>query len=186
MFQGIYDIHTRLQGIPILPWEPPPLAVNIYASEIMSYPVIAFRGVEKVSKIIEILKTKCHNGFPVVDIDEVSISFFFYLKTFMVIILIFSKCFICIQEDNDARLKSYGRYRGLILRSQLIVLLYNRIFNETLDKWDMRKPDLKMFRNAYPRYKGLETLKLSEEEMNYHIDLRPFMNPSSYTVFHVS
>lgn len=28
--------------------------------------------------------------------------------------------------------------------------------------------------------------RLTEEEMNYHIDLRPFMNTSSYTIQHVS
>lgn len=57
--------------MPLLPWEPPPLAVNIYASEIMSYPIVAFCVVEKVSNIITVLKTKSHNGFPVVDEDEV-------------------------------------------------------------------------------------------------------------------
>lgn len=71
--QGIYDIHTQLQGVPVLPWEPPPLSNNIYASEIMSYPVIAFKTVEKVSHIIYVLKNETHNGFPVVDPVPVSI-----------------------------------------------------------------------------------------------------------------
>ncbi|KAK6643015.1 hypothetical protein RUM43_004518 [Polyplax serrata] len=155
--EGIYDIHSRLKGVPILPWEPPPLSVNVYASEIMSYPVVAFSVVEKVSKIINVLKTKSHNGFPVVDVDE---------------------------ESDGGRLESGGRYRGLILRSQLIVLLNNKLFNETLDNWDVDEVDLRIFRNAYPRYKGLDKLNFTEEEMNYHIDLRPIMNPSSYTVLH--
>ncbi|EEB16605.1 Chloride channel protein, putative [Pediculus humanus corporis] len=156
--EGIYDIHTRLKGVPILPWEPPPLAITIYATEIMSYPVIAFSVVEKVSNIINILKTKSHNGFPVVNKDE---------------------------ESDNGRIKSNGRYRGLILRSQLIVLLNNKVFNENNDNVNfLEKINLKIFRNAYPRYMGLDKLKFSEKEMNYHIDLRPYMNPSSYTVLH--
>lgn len=83
-------------------------------------------------------------------------------------------------------MESRGRYRGLILRSQLIVLLINKVFNETLDLWDFYDVDLRIFRDAYPRYKGLDKLNFTEEELNYHIDLRPFMNPSSYTVLHVS
>lgn len=90
------------------------------------------------------------------------------------------------EEESIQRVKSYGRYRGLILRSQLIVLLNNRIFNETSDKWSSKEVKLKLFRDAYPRYKMKCEFKITEEEMNYHIDLRPFMNPSSYTVQHVS
>lgn len=70
-------MHTQLQGVPILPWEPPPLSNNIYASEIMSYPVTAFTTVEKVSRIVEVLskKSETHNGFPVV--DQVRLGFEF-------------------------------------------------------------------------------------------------------------
>lgn len=58
--------------MPVLPWEPPPLSNNIYASEIMSYPVTAFATVEKVSRIVHILSKEEHNGFPVVDPPQVS------------------------------------------------------------------------------------------------------------------
>ncbi|KAI5651754.1 voltage gated chloride channel domain-containing protein [Phthorimaea operculella] len=65
--EGIYDIHIQLSAVPLLPWEPPPLAHNIYASEVMSHPVFTFRTVENVGHIVEVLKVTTYNGFPVVD-----------------------------------------------------------------------------------------------------------------------
>ena len=67
MFQGIYDIHIQLSGVPLLPWEPPPLSYNIYASEIMSHPVVTFNTIESVGRIVQVLKKETYNGFPVVD-----------------------------------------------------------------------------------------------------------------------
>jgi chloride channel 7 len=65
--QGIYDIHIRLSGVPLLPWEPPPLSHNIYANEIMSHPVVTFNTVESVRRIVDVLNAETYNGFPVVD-----------------------------------------------------------------------------------------------------------------------
>lgn len=56
-----------LSGVPLLPWEPPPLSHNIYASEVMSHPVVVLRSVERVARIVQILSVETHNGFPVVD-----------------------------------------------------------------------------------------------------------------------
>lgn len=67
VFKGIYDTLIQLSGVPLLPWEPPPLVHNIYASEVMSHPVITLRGVENVGHIVELLKLTSYNGFPVVD-----------------------------------------------------------------------------------------------------------------------
>jgi len=71
-FQGIYDTHIQLMGVPILGWEPPPLSRNIYATEVMSTPVVTFSSVENVGKIIDILTKTTYNGFPVVDTPTVT------------------------------------------------------------------------------------------------------------------
>lgn len=85
----------------------------------------------------------------------------------------------------QAEINSYGRFRGLILRSQLIVLLKNKVFNEYEEFWE--KPlSMKMFRNEYPRYPTIEQVDITDEEKTYTIDLRHFMNPSPYTIPHVS
>jgi len=71
------------------------------------------------------------------------------------------------------------------LRSQLIVLLKNKIFNEYAEIWE-KYLDIEMFRNEYPRYPTIEEIDITDEEKTYTIDLRPFMNPSPYTLQHVS
>ncbi|XP_067006232.2 H(+)/Cl(-) exchange transporter 7 [Anabrus simplex] len=155
--EGIYDIHTQLSGVPLLPWQPPPLSNNIYASEVMSHPVVTFRAVESVGTIVDVLRTETHNGFPIVDPP---------------------------QPSDQGDVKSCGTFRGIILRSQLIVLLQNRIFNESVEIWNPKRVSMKMFWNAYPRYPTIEEVTFTEEERNFTIDLRPFLNPSAYTVQH--
>lgn len=155
--EGIYDMHIMLSGVPLLPWEPPPLSHNIYASEIMSHPVVVLRTVERVARIVQILTSETHNGFPVVD-----------------------------PGHDQTESLSFGKLRGLILRHQLIVLLQNKIFNERSDLWDPNnyKVALKLFRDEYPRYKQIQDISLSSQEMRCTIDLRPFMSSSPYVVIH--
>ncbi|VEN38135.1 unnamed protein product [Callosobruchus maculatus] len=152
--EGIYDTLIQLSGVPFLPWEPPPLVHNIYASEVMSHPVITLKCVENVGHIVELLRLTSYNGFPVVDPPL----------------------------SDQSEVTTYGRIRGLILRSQLIVILQKKIFNETSDDWDRIKASI--FRNEYPRYPNIDNVSISEEEKTYSVDLRPFMNPSPYTVLH--
>lgn len=71
------------------------------------------------------------------------------------------------------------------MRSQLIVLLKNKVFNEYAEFWE-KSLSVEMFRNEYPRYPTIEQIAITDEEKTYTIDLRHFMNPSSYTLQHVS
>ncbi|KAJ8664419.1 hypothetical protein QAD02_006081 [Eretmocerus hayati] len=153
--EGIYEIHIQMAGVPLLPWEAPPLSNNIYASEIMSHPVVSLKTTENVGHVVEMLKCVTFNGFPVVDPPTA----------------------------DKSEINSYGRLRGLILRSQLIVLLQNKIFNEYAEFWE-KNLDIKIFRDEYPRYPTIEEVRITEEEKTYTLDLRPFMNPSPYTLKH--
>lgn len=152
--EGIYDTHIQLSGVPLLPWEPPPLVHNVYASEVMSHPVVTLRSIENVGHIVTLLSSTTYNGFPVVDPPT---------------------------SDQD-EITTYGRIRGLILRYQLIVILQKKLFNETSEYWGSVSPCI--FRDEYPRYPTIDQLHISEEEKTYSIDLRPFMNPSPYTLLH--
>lgn len=57
------------------------------------------------------------------------------------------------------------------------------MFLERAEYWSSQGwEDLKVFRDAYPRYYDLEAVDLSPEDLDSHVDLRPYMNPTPYTV----
>ena len=156
--EGIYDIHIDLSNVPFLGWQPPSDSSRIFASEVMHSPVTSLQVREKVQNIVEILSTTHYNGFPVVD-----------------------------ENTIHQAVRTFGRYRGLILRSQLLVMLKARIFQEySLDQpW---KNLNSLFRNSYPRYPNLQQIinELTNEELQMTMDLRPVMNPSAYTISHAA
>ncbi|XP_075233875.1 H(+)/Cl(-) exchange transporter 7-like isoform X2 [Lycorma delicatula] len=156
--EGIYDIHIQLSGVPILAWEPPPLSSNKRACEFMSYPVYTLRPIETVGHIVDVLRRTTYNGFPITDIN------------------------IDTPVNSVDGAQSFGRLKGLILRSQLIVLLQNEsVFNENYTSGLMYiSPGI--FRNEYPRYPTIEEVNVLTERRSCKIDLRPFMNLSPYTV----
>ncbi|RWS02939.1 H(+)/Cl(-) exchange transporter 7-like protein [Dinothrombium tinctorium] len=162
--EGLYDTHIELSEVPFLGWEAPVLSNCIYVSEIMSTPVTRLRTVEKVGRIVFVLKHRTHNGFPVV--DDVDDDPLYY-------------------DNSSNKRDSFGRFRGLVLRWQLVILLREKIFNENSAKtFDMLS--LKTFQEEYPRYPTIDSIDLSPEEYNFTIDLRPVMNPSAYTVSYTS
>ncbi|XP_077490396.1 chloride channel protein 7 [Amblyomma americanum] len=154
--EGLYDIHLQLAGVPFLGWEAPSRSANISAREVMGYPVVTFRTVESVGRIIDVLASCPHNGFPVVDTAE--------------------------EHSRDEH--SFGRFRGIILRWQLIVLLQYKMFQNDGDGACHRRLHLSNFRDAYPRYPTIQQVHVSVHEREYSMDLRPVMNSAAYTVSH--
>uniref|UniRef100_A0A8C4DIY4 Chloride channel protein n=1 Tax=Dicentrarchus labrax TaxID=13489 RepID=A0A8C4DIY4_DICLA len=72
---------------------------------------------------------------------------------------------------------------GLILRSQLIVLLKHKVFVELArSRLNQRKLQLKDFRDAYPRFPPIQSIHVSQDERECMMDLTEFMNPTPYTV----
>ena len=43
------------------------MSYNVYASEVMSHPVVVFKTVESVGHIVKVLTEETYNGFPIVD-----------------------------------------------------------------------------------------------------------------------
>ncbi|BET01426.1 Chloride channel [Nesidiocoris tenuis] len=156
--EGFYDLHIQLSGVPLLPWEPPAMSFELSARGVMSYPVLAFSPVEKVRTIVEALTSQTYNGFPIVERVQPT-------------------------KSGNGDIAAIGKLRGLILQSQLIVILQRRTYVYLETKPDNEPPiPLAEFRNNYPRYKNIKDIYIPEEEMDYTIDLRPYMNPSPYTV----
>ena len=150
--EGLYDIHIQLAGVPLLGWDPPPLSATIYASQVMSQPVVTLSTTETVGNIVDILRSTTHNGFPVVDPPS---------------------------KNRGA----HGKMRGLVLRSELIVMLQHKIFSELYAEWE-GKVDMSLFRKAYPRYPDISRIFVSNTERHYHLDLVPIMNITPTTCLH--
>ncbi|XP_067934452.1 H(+)/Cl(-) exchange transporter 7-like isoform X2 [Watersipora subatra] len=150
--EGIYDIHVQLAGVPFLNWEAPPSTYDVPARRVMSHPVVTLLEVEKVEKIQQVLSKYPHDGFPIVD------------------------NYIPDLDDSP----TFGRFRGMILRSQLLVLLKSKSFSSN----EQRAPQLSLrdFRESYPRYIPIEKIDIAEEDLQKTVDLGPYMNKGSYTV----
>lgn len=151
--EGIYDIHIKLQSVPFLHWEAPATSHWLTAREVMSSPVICFNRIQKVGTIVDILSNTSTNHNGFPVVVQVSDS------------------------DEPAKLC------GLILRSQLIVLLKHKVFVELAQsRLSQRKLQLKDFRDAYPRFPPIQSIHVSQDERECMVDLTEFMNPTPYTV----
>ncbi|PVD38860.1 hypothetical protein C0Q70_01485 [Pomacea canaliculata] len=156
-WEGIYDMHIHLQSVPVLGWEPPNLSSNINAREVMSHPVTVLHIKEKVGDIVDLLKKEVHNGFPVVDNLE--------------------------SPQLSGSHRTFGRFRGTILRHQLIVLLKLKVWEENSDFIKLQsRLQMSDFRDNYPRYPPIHHISISPIERNYTLNLEPFMNTAPYTV----
>ncbi|KAM8825447.1 H(+)/Cl(-) exchange transporter 7 isoform 1-T1 [Synchiropus picturatus] len=151
--EGLYDIHIKLQSVPFLHWEAPATSHWLTAREVMSSPVTCLRKIEKVGHIVEILSNTSSNH-----------------NGFPVVVQIPG-------SDKPPKLC------GLILRSQLIVLLKHKVFVELArSRLHTRKLQLKDFRDAYPRFPPIQSIHVSQDEKECMMDLSEFMNPTPYTV----
>uniref|UniRef100_A0A8C5H7Y3 Chloride channel protein n=1 Tax=Gouania willdenowi TaxID=441366 RepID=A0A8C5H7Y3_GOUWI len=151
--EGLYDIHIKLQSVPFLHWEAPATSHWLTAREVMSSPVTCLNKIEKVGTIVDILSNTSTNH-----------------NGFPVVVQV-------MEGDVPAKLC------GLILRSQLIVLLKHKVFVELArSRLTQRKLLLKDFRDAYPRFPPIQSIHVSQDERECMMDLTEFMNPTPYTV----
>ncbi|KAJ0058160.1 hypothetical protein NL108_008792, partial [Boleophthalmus pectinirostris] len=151
--EGLYDIHIKLQSVPFLHWEAPATSHWLTAREVMSSPVTCLNRIEKVGTIVDTLSNTSTNH-----------------NGFPVVVQTLG---------NDEP----GKLCGLILRSQLIVLLKHKVFVELArSRLTQRKLQLKDFRDAYPRFPPIQSIHVSQDERECMMDLTEFMNPTPYTV----
>uniref|UniRef100_A0A7E4VYC5 Chloride channel protein n=1 Tax=Panagrellus redivivus TaxID=6233 RepID=A0A7E4VYC5_PANRE len=159
--EGLYDSHIEIAEIPFLDWNAPKLCRNILAKKIMRRDVVALEPIENVSRLVDILLTTRHHGFPIVD---------------------------RISEPSPGSLfPNYGHLKGLLLRSQLFVILRKRHFTHDYDgrhPVEGAKPvALSDFSDSYPRYEvPISRLNLSTTDLKCYVDLRPFLHQSPHRV----
>uniref|UniRef100_A0AC35U3Q3 Chloride channel protein n=1 Tax=Rhabditophanes sp. KR3021 TaxID=114890 RepID=A0AC35U3Q3_9BILA len=159
--EGIYDAHIELAGIPILPWDPPKCCRNKLAEKVMRSDVVALQRREKVKRLIEILKVTTHHGFPVVDRIDPGL--------------------------NAYDLPIYGSVKGLILRTQILLLLAKRNFCKDREckvpvegKVQIKINDLNDEYNK--RQYDINNLVFSRYERECWVDLSELMHSSPHRV----
>lgn len=88
-----------------------------------------------------------------------------------------------VVDHIDSENRKHGRLRGLILRSQLVIILKNSLFQENMIDWES-KISIETFRNEYPRYPNISEINIPKHipKNMYNINMEIFMNPTPYTV----
>ncbi|XP_041767828.1 H(+)/Cl(-) exchange transporter 7 [Anopheles merus] len=88
-----------------------------------------------------------------------------------------------VVEDGDDGSRVNGRLIGLILRSQLVVILKRSLYVESSRFWESTV-SIEAFRDEYPRYPAVEDLHVNEYKRSgsFSVNMNMFMNPSPYSV----
>ncbi|CAN1153939.1 Chloride channel protein CLC-b [Linum perenne] len=155
---SIYDIILELKGLPFLDANPEPWMRNFTVGELIeSKPrVVTLCGVEKVSRIVEVLKNTTHHGFPVVDEGVM---------------------------PPGALAAGATELNGLILRAHLVQVLKKKWFlpeKRRTDEWEVRERF--SWIELAERELKIEEVAVTRAEMDMYVDLHPFTNTTPFTV----
>lgn len=155
---SIYDIILELKGLPFLEAHPEPWMRNITVGELADHKpaVVTLSGIEKVGRIVEVLKNTTHHGFPVVDVGVVP----------------------PVGTPNGAT-----ELHGLVLRAHLILVLKRKWFlqeRRRAEEWEVRKKFTSI--DLAERGGKIEEITVTKDDMEMFVDLHPLTNTTPYTV----
>ncbi|XP_034107975.1 H(+)/Cl(-) exchange transporter 7 [Drosophila albomicans] len=86
-----------------------------------------------------------------------------------------------VVDNVEGDRRSKGRVCGIILRSQLIVILLKSLYVENKHFW-LPETTIQTFRDVYPRYPSIKSVRPLDRKINYTVDLSLFMNHSPIRV----
>ncbi|OMO92972.1 Cystathionine beta-synthase, core [Corchorus olitorius] len=155
---SIYEIILELKGLPFLDANPEPWMRNLTVGELADAkpPVITLNGVEKVSRIVDVLRNTTHNGFPIVD-EGVPVP--------------------------GTIATGATELHGLILRAHLVQALKKKWFlpeKRRTEEWEVREKF--NWVELAERELKIEQVAVTREEMEMYVDLHPLTNTTPYTV----
>ncbi|CAM8942075.1 unnamed protein product [Rhodiola kirilowii] len=156
---SIYEIILHLKGLPFLDANPEPWMRNLTVGELADVkpPVVTLCSIEKVSRIVDVLRNTTHSGFPVLGDDEVLSPPVGY---------------------GEAR-----ELHGLILRTHLLQVLQKKwYFHERrrTEEWEISEKFTSV--DLAERLLNIEDVSVTKEEMEMYADLRPLTNTTPYTI----
>lgn len=154
---SIYETILHLKGLPFLDAHPEPWMSNLTVGELADAkpPVVTLHGVEKVARIVDVLRNTTHNGFPVIDdgvVPPLGIA----------------------TEATEVH--------GIILRAHLLQTLKKKWFlreKRRTEEWEVRE---KFNWVDLAEREGNIEVAVTSDEMDMYIDLHPLTNTTPYTV----
>eukprot|EP01038_Epipyxis_sp_PR26KG_P010242 gene10242-13776_t len=175
--EPMYDMHIGLKGLPFLEGSLKTLGLLNYhpIAEIMSQPVITLNEINRVGTVHNLLSTKTHNGFPVVDkkghlrgfILRKSLCNIIKLKAFSPPVSqgTYSSQKSVTENDtsSESDLKS-NTSSGMVQLAPIAT-----VFHDTLER-------------NYPHYPKIEDISLTPTDMNCWLDVRPYMDTAPYSI----
>ncbi|PPR92839.1 hypothetical protein GOBAR_AA27836 [Gossypium barbadense] len=155
---SIYEIILELKGLPFLDANPEPWMRNLTIGELANAksPAVTLSGVEKVSRIVDVLKNTTHNAFPIVDQDV---------------------------PVPGTVITGATELHGLILRAHLVQALKKKWFlaeKRRTDDWEVQKKF--NWVELSERELKIEQVAVAHDEMEMYMDLHPLTNTTPYTV----
>ncbi|KAI9121582.1 hypothetical protein K1719_008615 [Acacia pycnantha] len=151
---SIYEIILHLKGLPFLDANPEPWMRNLTVGELVDVkpPVITLNGIEKVARIVEVLKNTTHNGFPVVDEPG---------------------------ETSTGVAKLHGLILRAHLVGALKKKWFLKEKRRT-EEWEVREKFTWV--DLADREVNIEEVAVTREELELFVDLHPFTNMTPFTV----
>ncbi|KAK9272851.1 hypothetical protein L1049_003229 [Liquidambar formosana] len=155
---SIYEIILHLKGLPFLEAHPEPWMRNLTVGELADIKpaVVTLHGLEKVARIVDVLRNTTHNGFPVVDDDMV--------------------------PPAGLAIGAMA-LKGLVLRSHLVQILKKKWFlqeRRRTEEWEVREKFTWV--DLAERCGRIEEVAVTKDEMEMYVDLHPLTNTTPYTV----
>ncbi|XP_076908080.1 chloride channel protein CLC-b-like [Bidens hawaiensis] len=152
---SIYEIILELKGLPFLEGNPEPWMRNITVGELadIKSPLVTLSGIEKVGRIVDVLRNTTHNAFAVVDTTMVP------------------------------GVGQMSEFHGLILRAHLLLVLKKKWFlkdRRRTDEWEVREKFTWV--DVAERWGTIEDVAVTKQEMEMYVDLHPLTNTTPFTV----
>jgi chloride channel 7 len=154
--ESMYDMQIRIKEMPFLEASLHSLGLlNYYpVSQIMAQPVVALYEVDIVKRVMEVLATTNHNGFPVIS-REGKLRGLILRKTL---------CGLLKLKAYSTASQEPRKADGGIVLAQAATVFY-----DTLER-------------SYPNFPDAKAVKLSEKELNFWLDIRAHMDATPMSV----
>lgn len=153
--KSIYEIILDLKGLPFLEAHPKPWMRNITVGDLATVkpPVVTLSGIEKVSRIVEVLQNTTHNGFPVVE------------------------------NITVPHVGQVSEVCGIILRAHLLLALKKKCLmkeKRRTEEWEITGKITCV--DMAERCGKIDEVAVTIEEMDMYVDLHPLTNRTPHTV----